>query len=532
MRGKIYSLEDIQQMPNGQLRHLGYNALDTTGTLEIFNRLYPRLSPDQAHIYQFHIALQGPATAMSLRGVRVDVEANKIALKELRLDLARKIKEINKRKEVLGIWDKTEKVTGACKVSKRKDKKHSWERDVEDGPDRKCTECGGPRYTVSQFNPNSSQQTDHLLHNLHGLKRMKNKSKENSVDEDTLQRIAKQNPKFFDLIQDILAARGLKKQIGFLKAPLTADNRYPSTFNIAAAWTGRFSSSKDPWKKGGNLQNIAERHRFQFIADPGMELAYIDLKQAESNVVAHLAGDERYIEAHLQGDVHTYVTRLVWPELPWKGNLKEDKEVAGANPDWDKAPGHSYRFQSKRIQHGSNYGLTAFGIAMISKLPLRPMEKAQRNYFVEFPFIKGWQEWTAATVEAINPLTTPLGFKITLMGPPTETHTRNQGLSFSPQSTVAMLVNIALAIIWKRMEIPGRGVELLAQVHDALLLQFPAGKYELVKEVAKLMEMPLRIVDYRGNERHTVIEAEIAVGKNWGKYDPEKNPHGMQELKV
>lgn len=526
---RIVDLNQAQRL-SGQLRAWAYNALDATGTREIFNILRPQLDADHVHIYEFHKAIQAPAVAMSLRGVRVDVAANKAAQKELRKEQRAVQKAINKHPQVAEVWDGLEKVTGACKLSKRKDGKHTWQKGVPDSPERLCEQCGSARFKVSEFNPNSSDQTDHLLHDLHGLPRFKNKQKKESVDEDTLDRIRTKFPKYDDLISKIIQARGLKKQLGFLKTKLSPDNRFMSTFNVAAPWTARFSSSKDPWQQGGNLQNVAPRHRFQFIADPGMELAYIDLSQAESNLVAHISGDEKYIEAHRVGDVHTYVTRLVWPQLPWTGDLAKDKKIAKQNPPWDLAPGHNYRFQSKRIQHGSNYGLTPYGIAMIAHLPLRETEKAQRQYYREFQFIRGYQEWNARQIAEGEPLINPLGFKVRLMGKPDETHTRNQGLSFPAQSGVAMIINIALWRVWQ--ELDPHALQLLAQVHDALLFQFPKGKLDIPRRVAQLMRFPVTVTDYRGNTRQTIIGVEAKVGDNWGNHDPEKNPYGMKVLEV
>ncbi len=328
------------------------------------------------------------------------------------------------------------------------------------------------------------------------------------------------------LCRAILAVRDKQKQLGSLAAKLTPDGRYPSSFNVGAAWTGRFSSSKNPFGLGGNLQNVAPKHRRVFIADPGMEIGYADYMQGESNIVAHLSGDPKYIEAHRLGDVHTYVTRYVWPELPWTGDLAKDKKIAKQNPPWDLAEGHDYRFQCKRIQHGSNYGLTPFGISMIAQIPLSEAKRAYNSYMTEFDYIPAWQAWVRSQVLEHKPLSNALGRPWLPFGRPWDKHTWRQALSFLPQSLLADIDDIALYRVW--LDLEEQEVQLLAQVHDALLHQFPKGHYDLEREVLKRMQIPVPITDYRGNTRIMTIGVETATGANWGHISPD-NKLGIDE---
>jgi DNA polymerase I-like protein with 3'-5' exonuclease and polymerase domains len=125
----------------------------------------------------------------------------------------------------------------------------------------------------------------------------------------------------------ILALRDIAKKIGVLKTSIDPDGRMRTSYNIAGTTTGRFSSSLSDFGTGGNLQNLEERLRRPFVADPGMKFAYIDLEQAESRLVGaiewNLFGDGRYLDACESGDLHTSVCRLAWTELPWTEILKE-----------------------------------------------------------------------------------------------------------------------------------------------------------------------------------------------------------------
>lgn len=513
----------------GQKRHWAYGALDAIGTGEVHDVLAARLNDRQRRTYDFLLASQGPAMAMTSRGILVDTAARDEAVRELKKEHTAIQKELNKNPKVVEVWDLYEKRTGRCDLSTRKDGKHSWEPGVPDGPDRKCVACGKSRMMLKSFNPGSPDQVKHLLYGLLKVKRQYNKDGQVSTDEDALERIGRAAPKFHDITSKIIDARGVKKQIGFLETKLTSTGRFKSSFNAGVAWTRRWTSHADPFNLGGNSQNIAERHRRMFIADPGKEIFYADLKQAESNLVAHLAGDEGYIEAHKLGDVHTYVTRLVWPDYDWTGDIFADAKLAKSiNPEWDPAPGHDIRFQSKRIQHGSNYGLSPFGIAMIAHIPVKAAAEAQRNYFRAFPGIPAWQRHIRGLVSAGKPIISILGFETKLFGRPWDEHTYKQGLSADPQGTVADIIAIAAWRIWQALD-PDR-TELLAQIHDALLGQVAAGDRETLREIYDLMSIPVPVVDWSGKMRYTTIEPEIAIGGNWGHFHPEKNPDGIKEV--
>lgn len=90
-------------------------------------------------------------------------------------------------------------------------------------------------------------------------------------------------------------------------------------------------------------------------------------------------------------------------------------------------------------------------------------------------------------------------------------------------------MNIALWRVWNELD-PKR-LELLAQVHDALLFQFPSGNLETVRRMLQLMSIPVPITDIRGITRTMRIGVEAAVGKNWG-HKQDDNPYGIDEKPI
>lgn len=523
------SIQDAQKLSKGQLKSYAYNAVDCIATYDVFEALEPRLNDAQRRMYKFNMAAQMPAFSMTRRGTKVDVFKRDETVLELKKDLKKSERALNKDELVLKHWDGLEKVTGKCPSSTRKDGKHSWERGVEDTPERTCTACGTSRFKRSALNPRSPDQVKHLLYDLLKAKPQRNKTGEVSTDKDALLRVKGERKDLIPLVDQLLHLKDISKQIGTLESKLSHDNRWHSSFNVSAAWTQRWSSNSDMFGHGGNAQNITERHRSMFIADEGMLLCYMDLKQAESKTVAYLAGDDKYIEAH-DGDTHTYATRMIWPEHPWTWDIKKDKALAQSIlPEWDPVPGHDIRFQSKKFQHGSNYGLTPFGIAMINKVPLAVARSAQRNYFKGFPGIPKWHGKMRKIVEEQLPVETPLGLQTHLFGRPWDDHTFRQALSLIPQSVIAHIIAIAA---WRiERELGPEGVQLLKQVHDALFFQFPEDRPDLVNRAAELMRIPVPVLGLDGKWRRMVIDVEAAVGKNWGHESPD-NPEGIKEVHV
>lgn len=519
----------------GQLGEWAYNAVDCLSTREISHVLDNRMKPEHHRAHDFYMALQGPAVEMTIRGMRVDESARQALVDELK----KEIKGVNKALQalVMPTWDVFEKETGVCLKSTRKDNKHSWAKGEADTPERKCTACGQSRMKVRAFNPNSDPDLMNLFYNKLAMKPIRNKDGNVTANKEARDRLKDKYPKHEEIIGLVNQHADLKKQLEFLAFKQSSDGRFKASFNVGVTNTSRWSSNKNPFGEGANAQNVTERHRHIFIADPGMELCYADLRQAESNIIAHEAGDEAYIEAHEMGDTHTYVTRLIYPEGingdEWTGDIEKDGKIAKSHrPTWDDREGHDYRFQSKAIQHGSNLGLTPFGMAIQKRIPLHAAKDGQARYFRAFPGIRAYQADIRRHVEEQLPIMNALGISFKLFGRPWDEHTVKQGLAIKPQSTVGHVIAIGVYRIWRELA----EVQLLAQVHDAILFQFPKGRYELVERALELMTVPLPIKGVDGKWRTTTIGTEAAVGLNWGhvgwdkKAQKETNPNGLREI--
>lgn len=534
--GLIVGLEQVEAL-EGDQRFAAYACLDATGTREVFDRLRQSVTEKQDRVYRWTMAQLGPAIAMGRRGILVDVEARDKAVKALERRRDAAVLEAQKH-PLVRVWDGTQLNSGRCEKATRKDGRHKWPANIPDGPDRRCLDCNASRVIAAPYEPGSNEQTAHLIYDLLEVEAPGGKTGDRAVDEESLGAVRryaaglkKKHAGLVELIDLILEVRDCVKQLGTLKTPLSAAGRFHATFKPFGTWTGRFSSRRDPFDLGQNAQNIGEQHRHIFVADPGRRMAYSDLKTAESLICGYLAGDEKYIEAH-KGDVHTRMTRLLWPEeLPWTGNDKKDKEIAKNNfPEWDKVEGHDYRFQAKRIVHGSTYGQSPWGIARLMHIPVAVAQKAQNAFFSAFPRLREWQKYIYARVVEGLPIVTPFGREVVLLGRPWDEHTYKQGLALTPQSTVGDILNTALFRIYVQHD-PGL-IWLLAQIHDAILSEWEEKKEDAaIEALVKAMRVETPVKDIYGVTRTCVIGCEIAVGYNWGK-KTKSNPRGLEEVSI
>lgn len=544
---RVVTFEEADQL-TGQLQHWAYNAADAAGTRAIANVLLPRLKGRKLRQYATYRAFQNVAFAISRRGILVDRERRSGVIDMLNGEIDAALVAVDALPLVREVWDGEAKETGACPTPARKDGKHKWEPWEKDKDEhgRVCTACGAPRFKPAPLNANSSEQVYHLLYDLLGIPPQMNKKRAFSVDDEVLTRLANRPPnntlratrRRWREVEELIGwepddvrdgagvrhVRSLKKQLGEVKAPLDEYGRYQTTINIAAAWTGRSSSSRGYQGKGGNTQNKAERIRPMFVADPGFELAYADLKQAESLDLAHEAEDENYITAHKE-DLHTYVTRIIFTELPWTGDMAKDKALAKQNPPWDPAPGHDRRWYTKRNSHGYGYGVSPAGTARIVHGSVAAAAEAHGKLDLAFPGIK--ERYHRGIQERVRqglPIITPLGREIPLLGRPWDAATWRQGYSLSPQATVSDLVWIAG--YWIYRDLDPHLVQVLGNGYDALLLQWRVeDRDEALREVVKRMEIPV----FMPGGRTMTIGVEVAAGHNWGKASKD-NPDGLREI--
>lgn len=489
----IYDTSNLTPAGTGDsfLDHQIYNGLDNCITLEVHEELSKLRGNEIA--YDFERAMQAPALEMMLRGLKVDLLARDAAVRKLREEQAQLQGLLNLYGDAL------------------------WDRPI--GPNT----SSGPSDLKKLF-----YETMHLPVQYKIDKGVKKPSAGREALEK-LQVYFHAKP----ICKAVLAFRDIGKQISFLTSAVDHDGRIRTSYNVAGTETGRWSSSANAFGTGTNLQNFPDRLRVIFIADEGRKFAYCDLEQAESWIVGIRAwlvtGQDNYIRAIQSGDLHTYVCRLVWPELPWTGDLKKDREIA-ERPFYRD---YSYRDMGKRGGHGTNYYGTPPTMAKHLKVTTAIMSQFQERYFTAFPEIGGawngntWHKWVANQLQLHGQLTTLIGRTRHFFGRATDDSTLREAIAFEPQSCVGDLLNLGGYRIWR----DGRraDVRLMAQLHDAVLIDFPDDPvYE--REVAELIPSFLRTPLNIGG-RSFVIPNDFASGWNWGKFHERTNLAGVRKLK-
>lgn len=474
-----------------------YNGLDCLLTCDIFGSLHGQLDTESTGPqYEYQLGAQALALDMTRTGLKIDLEKRNRLIKEYR--------------------DKIYTLGG---MKKGRDGK--WYIVNEDSWLQRMAQAiwGKP------LNYNSPIQLNRILYdNLRVPKYYANYSgrKSLSTKREILEKIVDLYPRARFLVRALLKLRDWEKDLSVLEMRLDGDKRVRCSWKIARVETGRWASSKTPFGTGGNLQNIRQGIREIFVPDPGYVMFYADLKTAESIAVGYLSGDEAYIKACEEGDLHTAVARMVWSkDLDWTGNTKEDKALCGGTNYYRHM---SYRDLAKRGGHGSNYLGTPRTMGMHLRVEEKIMKRFQAEYFggelhkkdlyrwgfadlidkgIEqegglvlipgaFPGIKQWHTDTINELQQVGSLSTPLGFRRNFWGRLTDTATHREAIAFKPQSLVGQILVIGLFRLWK--ELKDEGLVVLANGHDAVLGQIPVGTEEkFTPLIKKCMEIPVSV---------------------------------------
>ena len=481
-----------------------YCGLDCCLTLEIFEELKWQF-PSSPSIYSFERALQAPYLEIMQRGFLIDEPSRRRAAEELHLRLDKLGAILSEF--AIAIWDK-----GLNPRSPKQLAEFFYQQ------------LRVPEVWISQK----------------GVRRL-------STNREALEKIDSYlHARPF--VQIILAMRDIGKQLDVLECEIDPDGRFRTSYNIAGTETGRPSSSQNAFGTGGNAQNIAPSLRFVFVADPGWKLCVIDLEQVEARDVGFfcgcLFGDWKFLDNCEQGDLHTLNAKLVWPELPWTGDPKHDRELA----DRIFYREFSYRDMAKRGGHLSNYSGTAWTMARSLKIPQEVATEFQARYVrgargIEpaFPAIPRYWKWVVEQLQTKGHITTPFGRQRHFFGRPNDEATWREAIAYVPQSTTADRMNLGLWRVWHKYP----QVQLLGQTYDSITFQYQDHENEdsLIPQILETLKVEL----VAPNGRKYVVPGEAKVGWNWGYYtskeDVEKaqakglrpprfNPDGLKKFKL
>lgn len=253
---------------------------------------------------------------------------------------------------------------------------------------------------------------------------------------------------------------------------------------------GRFSSANP------NVQQIPREARFRraFRAAPGKRLVVCDLAQIELRIMAWLSGDPRMTEAFRRGeDLHAVTAALILNKRPGEVT-KRERQIA-------KAVGFGliYGMSAATLRE---YALNDYGVEMTEE----EAAAFRRRFFEAYRGVRKWHERQDREARAAREARSASGRCRRWRGsdmPATELYN-------SPdQGTGADILKLAMARV--RWPLAALGAEMVASVHDEVVVECPADRAE---EAAALVK---REMEAAGAEfiAPVPVAAEVAVGDTW-----------------
>ncbi len=248
--------------------------------------------------------------------------------------------------------------------------------------------------------------------------------------------------------------------------------RVHTSFSMAAAQTGRLSSS-DP-----NLQNIPIRTeegrkiREAFIAEPGHVLIAADYSQIELRLLAHIADIDTLRDAFRDGvDIHALTASEMFG-VP----------VEGMDP--------GVRRQAKAINFGIIYGISAFGLANQLGIDRGEARDYIDAYFQKFPGIRRYMDDTKAFAKEHGYVETVFGRKCWVQGITSKngaqrSFSERQAINAPIQGSAADIIKRAMIVMPGALRDAGLKARMLLQVHDELIFEAPEDEADTVIETVR-----------------------------------------------
>ncbi|MEM6899276.1 MAG: DNA polymerase I [Pseudomonadota bacterium] len=308
-----------------------------------------------------------------------------------------------------------------------------------------------------------------------------------------------------DLPQTILNWRSLSKlrstYTEALQAAINSDTgRVHTSFAMAAAQTGRLSSS-DP-----NLQNIPVRTeegrkiREAFIAEPGHVLISADYSQIELRLLAHIAGIDALRDAFQDGlDIHAMTASEMFGD-----------PIEGMDP--------MVRRRAKAINFGIIYGISAFGLARQLSIPRDEASSYIKSYFEKFPGIRKYMDDTKVFATENGFVQTAFGRRLNIdlknAKGPSRGFAERQAINAPIQGSAADVIKRAMVRMPAALDKAGLKTRMLLQVHDELIFEAPEAEaekaIEVVRETMEGAPLPAR-------EISVPLVVDAAAGDTWAE---------------
>jgi len=349
------------------------------------------------------------------------------------------------------------------------------------------------------LNVSSPKQLSVVLYDKLGLgpEVKKGSGANKSTDEETLMEIYDSHP----IVAAILEFRNLKKLLSTYIEPLPLlvskeSGKIHTTYNQALTATGRLSSIKP------NLQNIPVRTgrgreiRKAFIpSHPGGVILSADYSQIELRLMAHMSGDNDFIEAFRQGkDIHSATASKIFG-VPEEELTKEQ------------------RSRAKTANFGIIYGISAFGLSQRLNIPRADAKKLIEDYFRSYPGVRLYIDSMIEKAKTDGYVSTLYGRKRYLP----DINSKNQvvrglaernAVNAPIQGSAADIIKVAMIRIAERLKEEKIKSKMVLQVHDELV-------FDVIPEEIEILPGIVRSVMESVIELSVPLTVECEYGGNW-----------------
>lgn len=345
------------------------------------------------------------------------------------------------------------------------------------------------------FNINSPKQLGVILFEKLGLPVVKKTKTGYSTSADVLEQLADSH----EVIRDILEYR----QLGKLKSTyieglqkVVHNGRIHTMYNQVLTQTGRLSSI-DP-----NLQNIpirleeGKKIREAFVpSQKDWVIFAADYSQIELRVLAHIANDEKLIEAFREDhDIHTETAMSVF-------HVNADEVTS------------NMRRHAKAVNFGIVYGISDYGLSQSLHITRKEAAQFIERYLESYPGVKNYMEEVVAEAKQKGYVSTLLHRRrylpdITSRNFNLRSFAERTAMNTPIQGSAADIIKKAMIEMAKRLESEGLQAKLLLQVHDELIFEAPESEIEKLKEIVPdVMENAV--------ELNVPLKVDYAYGKTW-----------------
>lgn len=306
------------------------------------------------------------------------------------------------------------------------------------------------------INPGSNQQVGYLLASRGTILPFTKSKKQYKVDDKTLRKV--EDP----LAAAVLGYRKNDKLLGTYLRPCRDQDRFYYSFRQDLS-TSRLASFDR------NIQNIPTKIRDIFEADSGT-FTVADASQIEMRFFAYLTQDPVMLEAYRTGkDIHAITQQALWP---------------GSDPKDEEA-----RTRAKTFNFAMIYFATAETLAENTGLPVSVCTVYREQWLALYHVAHAWMVRQAESAMEKGYAETEYGRRMKLpdIAIYPESHIEKCAINYPVQGTAAEIIKRAMLVC------DGEGLDIIAQVHDEILIdgdvEFPAA----IPYLFSPMEIPFKV---------------------------------------